>query len=63
MANNAAVYASSYGIYNNGSLFGKWFNLEDYSSYEDLLKAITEYLSPVDSDPEIMFQDFEEFPR
>lgn len=63
MAANAAVYASSYRIYNEGSLFGKWFDLNDYSSLEELEKDIKKYLAPLDLEPEIMYQDFEGFPR
>ncbi|WP_076553046.1 antirestriction protein ArdA [Chryseobacterium ureilyticum] len=54
----ASIYVSTYAKYNNGSLYGKWLNLSDYSDYEDLLKAVRELHSDED-DPEFMFQDLE----
>lgn len=57
-----SVYVGTYGKYNNGSIKGKWLNLEDYSDYEDFLKAAKELHSD-EEDPELMFQDFEGFPR
>lgn len=58
-----AVYAGTYGMYNSGSLYGKWFYFDEYESREEMLSIIYEYLKEEDDDPEIMFQDFEGFPR
>ena len=67
MANNntnrAAVYAGTYGLYNSGSLFGKWFYFDEYESREEMLESIESYFKGIDDDPEIMYQDFDNFPR
>ena len=34
----ARVYVGTYGKYNNGSLFGAWLDLSDYSDKEDFTK-------------------------
>lgn len=52
------VYCGTYAKYNNGSIFGDWFDLSDYSSKEDLYKAFAE-LHKDEDDPEYMFQDYE----
>lgn len=54
----ASIYVSTYALYNNGSLYGKWLNLGDYSDYDELLTAMYE-LHSGESDPEFMFQDYE----
>ncbi|TLX23338.1 antirestriction protein ArdA [Chryseobacterium indologenes] len=54
----ASIYVGTYAKYNNGSLFGKWLNLSDYSDYDSLLTAMYELHSD-ESDPEFMFQDYE----
>ena len=33
-----SVYVGTYGKYNNGSLFGKWVNLTDFTSKEEFYK-------------------------
>lgn len=53
-----SIYVGTYAKYNNGSLFGKWLNLSDYSDYEDLLEAMRE-LHKDEDDPELMLQDLE----
>lgn len=58
----AAVYVGTYGKYNQGSIEGKWLKLDDYASYDDFLKAALE-LHKDEEDPELMFQDFEGFPK
>ena len=35
----ARVYVGTYGKYNNGSLFGAWLDLSDYSDKEDFYEA------------------------
>lgn len=58
----ARVYVGTYAKYNNGSIKGAWLNLEDYSDREDFYEAATK-LHADEADPELMFQDFEGFPR
>ena len=36
----ARVYVGTYGKYNNGSLFGAWLDLSDYSDKEDFYEAV-----------------------
>ena len=59
--NEACIYVGTYRKYNNGSLFGKWFNLSDYENSEEFLKACKE-LHKDDDNPEFMFQDWENIP-
>ena len=58
----ARVYVGTYGKYNNGSLFGAWLNLSDYSDKEDLYEACRE-LHKDEEDAEYMFQDWENVPE
>src|SRR5262245_28452984 len=58
----ARIYVGTYAKYNNGSIAGKWLDLEDYSDKEAFLGACKE-LHKDEADPELMFQDFEGFPR
>lgn len=57
-----AVYVGTYGKYNEGSIKGKWLKLEDYASYDDFIEAAKE-LHKDEADPELMFQDYEGFPK
>lgn len=57
----ARIYVGTYGKYASGSIAGAWLNLEDYADREDFLKACAE-LHKDESDPELMFQDYEGFP-
>ena len=57
-----AVYVGTYGKYNDGSIQGKWMYLDDYVSYDDFIKDALE-LHKDEEDPELMFQDFEGFPK
>jgi len=54
----ARVYVGTYGKYNNGSLFGAWLDLSDYSDKEDFYEACRE-LHKDEEDAEYMFQDWE----
>ena len=38
----ARVYVGTYNKYNNGSLFGKWLDLSDYSDMDEFLEACRE---------------------
>ena len=62
MTNNTPkIYVGTYKKYNEGSLFGKWLELDDYSDKDDFLTACHE-LHKDEEDPELMFQDFENIP-
>lgn len=37
-----SIYCSIFAKYNNGSLYGKWLNLSDYSDYDKLLTVMYE---------------------
>ena len=54
----ARVYVGTYNKYNNGSLFGKWLDLSDYSDKDEFMEACRE-LHKDEQDPEYMFQDIE----
>lgn len=58
----AKLYVGTYSKYNSGSIAGAWLDLEDYSDVEEFLAAAAE-LHKDESDPELMFQDFEGFPK
>ena len=61
LENTPKIYVGTYGQYNDGSLFGKWFDLSDYSDSKAFYKDCyenhrNEFL------PELMFQDWEYIP-
>lgn len=58
----ARVYVGTYGKYNNGSLFGSWLDLSDYSDKEDFYEACRE-IHKDEEDAEYMFQDWENVPE
>jgi len=57
-----SIYVGTYKKYNEGNLKGKWLNLEDYADKEAFFEACAE-LHKDEEDPELMFQDFEGFPK
>lgn len=57
-----ALYVGTYAKYNNGSIAGKWLYLDDYEDAASFLAACKE-LHKDESDPELMYQDFEHFPE
>lgn len=57
----ASVYVGTYGKYNSGSIAGKWLKLSKYESKNEFLQACRR-LHKDESDPEFMFQDFENVP-
>jgi len=57
----ARVYVGTYAKYNEGSIQGKWLNLEDYTGKEEFYEACKE-LHEDEIDPEFMFQDYEDVP-
>lgn len=57
-----AIYVGTYGKYNSGSLKGLWMNLEDYADKDEFLDAAKKFHKD-EEDPELMIQDFENFPK
>lgn len=57
----ASVYVGTYGKYNRGSIAGKWLQLSKYESKNEFFQAC-ERLHKDESDPEFMFQDYENVP-
>ena len=57
----ARIYVGTYAKYNEGSIFGKWMDLSDYSGREEFYDACRELHSD-EEDPELMFQDWENIP-
>ena len=64
--NTPKIYVGTYGMYNNGSLYGKWFDLSDYTDSDELFKDCYEYhrneFFSSGCRPELMFQDWENIP-
>lgn len=58
----AKIYVGTYRKYNEGSLYGKWLTLSDYSDKEEFYEACKE-LHKDEEDPEFMFQDWEGLPK
>ena len=50
------LYVGTYAKYNNGSIDGKWLDLDDYADAEEFEEACRELHSD-EADPELMFQD------
>ena len=61
-SDNPAVYCGTYGKYNNGSLAGMWIDLTTFFDYDDFIEFCYN-LHADEEDPELMFQDYENFPR
>lgn len=57
-----ALYVGTYAKYNNGSIEGKWLYLDDYADADEFLAACGA-LHQDESDPELMFQDYEHLPN
>ena len=55
------IYVGTYRKYNEGSIKGDWLDLTDYANKDDFLEACAE-LHNDESDPELMFQDWEDIP-
>lgn len=55
---DAKLYVGTYAKYNNGSVFGAWLDLTDYSSIEEFYNACYK-IHKDEKDPEFMYQDFE----
>ena len=57
-----SVYVGAYGKYNDGSLCGLWIDLSSFNSYDDFID-FCQAIHADEEDPELMFQDYEAFPR
>ena len=60
--NNASVYVGTYHKYNCGSLDGAWVDLESFHNEKELMEFLYR-LHADESEPELMVQDFMNFPR
>lgn len=56
------IYVGTYAKYNDGNLFGEWVDLSQFSSPEEFHDYCLKLHSD-ESDPELMFQDYEGFPK
>lgn len=59
--NDARVYCGTYRKYNEGSIFGKWFELSEFYNKDDFYQACADLHNDED-DPEFMFKDWENIP-
>ena len=57
-----SVYCGTYGKYNDGSLCGLWVDISSFDDYDDFIR-FCKAIHADEEDPELMFQDFEGFPR
>ena len=57
-----AVYCGTYSKYNDGSLCGLWIDLSSFDDYYEFINFCLAIHADED-DPELMFQDFEGFPK
>lgn len=60
-AETPLIYVGTYQKYNEGSLFGKWIPLDHYIDKQEFITAC-KLLHKDESDPELMFQDYEGLP-
>jgi len=58
---DARIYVGTYGKYNDGSLFGEWIELAQFSDKYEFY-AYCQKLHSDEPDCELMFQDFEGIP-
>ena len=58
---NPSVYCATYRKYNNGSLFGLWLDITKFNDYDEFIDVCRQ-LHADEEDPELMFQDYENFP-
>lgn len=57
-----SLYVGTYKKYNEGSLFGAWLDLTMFSSYDEFIE-VCHKLHADEENPELMFQDYENFPH
>lgn len=56
------VYVGTYAKYNAGNICGLWVNLTDFTYYDDFIN-FCKAIHADEDEPELMFQDFDNFPR
>ena len=59
--NHPAVYVGTYAKYNDGSIFGMWVDLVKCGDF-DTFQEVCHNLHADEEDPELMYQDYENFP-
>ncbi len=57
-----SLYVGTYAKYNEGSIFGEWIDLTKCGSYDEFME-VCHKLHADEEDPELMFQDYENFPH
>jgi antirestriction protein len=57
-----AVYCGTYAKYNEGSLRGLWVSLASFDDYDEFIN-FCKAIHADENDPELMFQDYQNFPR
>lgn len=57
-----SVYVGTYAKYNEGSLFGMWVDLVACGDYDTFME-VCHKLHADEEDPELMYQDYENFPE
>lgn len=57
-----SVYVGTYAKYNDGSLCGLWIDLSTFDCYDDFI-TFCQAIHADEEDPELMAQDYENFPR
>ena len=59
---NPAVYVGTYSKYNDSNLFGMWVDLVKCGDYDTFME-VCHNLHADEEDPELMYQDYECFPK
>ena len=59
---NPAVYVGSFHKYACGSIFGAWLDITKFADYDEFC-AVSRFLHRDEADPELMCQDYENFPE
>ena len=59
---NPAVYVGSFHKYACGSIFGAWLDITKFADYDEFC-AVCRFLHRDEADPELMCQDYENFPE
>jgi antirestriction protein len=57
-----SIYCGTYAKYNEGSLRGLWIDLSSFGDYDEFINFCNAIHADED-DPELMFQDYQGFPR
>lgn len=60
-SDSPALYCGTYGKYNSGNLSGIWVDISTFDDYEDFVNFCLA-IHADESEPELMYQDFENMP-